>query len=159
MRKLLASQGLCTIKLLYRKRDWSKGKYKVVQTWPGLFVCKQVTVCPSHIWTTLYNSETRWNNCRSQISTILYNPNQQTEVTSLTNTEDWLLNPSKVTFSDTTSVKSSWVAHCSLSRMSRENCSVDWVPVNLRSVPVRTFLHTIYLTNESTEAIPNKSDG
>jgi hypothetical protein len=29
--------------------------YKVVQIWPGLFVCKQVTVCPGHIWTTLYN--------------------------------------------------------------------------------------------------------
>jgi hypothetical protein len=29
-------------------------KYKVVQIWPGLFVCKQVTVCPGHIWTTLY---------------------------------------------------------------------------------------------------------
>jgi hypothetical protein len=28
--------------------------YKVVQIWPGLFLCKQVTVCPSHIWTTLY---------------------------------------------------------------------------------------------------------
>jgi hypothetical protein len=28
--------------------------YKVVQTWSGLFVCKQVTVCPGHIWTTLY---------------------------------------------------------------------------------------------------------
>jgi hypothetical protein len=27
--------------------------YKVVQIWPGLFVCKQVTVCPDHIWTTL----------------------------------------------------------------------------------------------------------
>jgi hypothetical protein len=26
----------------------------VVQIWPGLFVCKQVTVCPGHIWTTLY---------------------------------------------------------------------------------------------------------
>jgi hypothetical protein len=24
-------------------------KYKVVQIWPGLFVCKQVTVCPGHI--------------------------------------------------------------------------------------------------------------
>jgi hypothetical protein len=23
--------------------------YKVVQTWPGLIVCKQVTVCPGHI--------------------------------------------------------------------------------------------------------------
>jgi hypothetical protein len=29
-------------------------KYKVVQIWPGRFVCKQVTVCPGHIWTTLY---------------------------------------------------------------------------------------------------------
>ena len=29
-------------------------KYKVVQIWPGLFVRKQVTVCPRHIWTTLY---------------------------------------------------------------------------------------------------------
>jgi hypothetical protein len=28
--------------------------YKVVQIWPGLFVCKQVTVCPGLIWTTLY---------------------------------------------------------------------------------------------------------
>ena len=30
--------------------------YKVVQIWPGRFVCKQVTVCPGHIWTTLYNT-------------------------------------------------------------------------------------------------------
>jgi hypothetical protein len=29
----------------------------VVQIWPGLFVCKQVTVCPGHIWTTLYTNE------------------------------------------------------------------------------------------------------
>jgi hypothetical protein len=28
--------------------------YKVVQIRPGRFVCKQVTVCPGHIWTTLY---------------------------------------------------------------------------------------------------------
>jgi hypothetical protein len=28
--------------------------HKVVQIWPGLFVCKQVTVFPGHIWTTLY---------------------------------------------------------------------------------------------------------
>jgi hypothetical protein len=28
--------------------------YKVVQIWPGLIVSKQVTVCPGHIWTTLY---------------------------------------------------------------------------------------------------------
>ena len=26
----------------------------MVQIWPGLIVCKQVTVCPGHIWTTLY---------------------------------------------------------------------------------------------------------
>ena len=26
----------------------------MVQIWPGRFVCKQVTVCPGHIWTTLY---------------------------------------------------------------------------------------------------------
>ena len=32
--------------------------YKVVQIWPGLFVCKQVTVCSGHIWTTLYNLRT-----------------------------------------------------------------------------------------------------
>jgi hypothetical protein len=32
----------------------AKIEYKVVQIWPGLFVCKQVTVCPGHIWTTLY---------------------------------------------------------------------------------------------------------
>ena len=29
-------------------------KYKVVQIWPGLIVCKRVTVCPGHIWTALY---------------------------------------------------------------------------------------------------------
>jgi hypothetical protein len=28
--------------------------YKVVQIWPGLFVCKHVTVCRGHTWTTLY---------------------------------------------------------------------------------------------------------
>jgi hypothetical protein len=33
---------------------WDMHKYKVVQIWPGRFVCKQVTVCPGHIWTTLY---------------------------------------------------------------------------------------------------------
>ena len=35
-------------------RACDDGLYKVVQIWPGLFVCKQVTVCPGHIWTTLY---------------------------------------------------------------------------------------------------------
>jgi hypothetical protein len=34
--------------------------YKVVQIWPGLFVCKQVTVCPGHIWTTLYITHFLW---------------------------------------------------------------------------------------------------
>jgi hypothetical protein len=33
--------------------------YKVVQIWPGLIVCKEVTVCPGHIWTTLYIGDTR----------------------------------------------------------------------------------------------------
>ena len=33
--------------------------YKVVQIWPRLFVCKQVTVCPGHIWTTLYYRQLR----------------------------------------------------------------------------------------------------
>jgi hypothetical protein len=28
--------------------------YKVVRIWLGLIVCKQVTVCLGHIWTTLY---------------------------------------------------------------------------------------------------------
>jgi hypothetical protein len=32
--------------------------YKVVQIWPWRFVCKQVTVCPGHIWTTLYILQT-----------------------------------------------------------------------------------------------------
>jgi hypothetical protein len=35
--------------------------YKVVQIWPGLFVCKQVTVCPGHIWTTLYIFHSSWS--------------------------------------------------------------------------------------------------
>ena len=28
--------------------------YKVVQIWPGLFVCKQAGYSHGHIWTTLY---------------------------------------------------------------------------------------------------------
>ena len=28
--------------------------YKMVQIWPGLFVCKQAGYIPGHIWTTLY---------------------------------------------------------------------------------------------------------
>ena len=35
-------------------RNQNSVLYKVVQIWPGLIVCKQVTVCPGHIWTTLY---------------------------------------------------------------------------------------------------------
>jgi hypothetical protein len=38
--------------------SYSATNYKVVQIWPRLFVCKQVTVCPGHIWTTLYLSRT-----------------------------------------------------------------------------------------------------
>jgi hypothetical protein len=30
-------------------------RYKMVQIWQGLIVCRQVTVCPGHIWTILYN--------------------------------------------------------------------------------------------------------
>jgi hypothetical protein len=37
--------------MLEFRPNWS---YEVVQIWPGWFVCKQVTVCPGHIWTTLY---------------------------------------------------------------------------------------------------------
>jgi hypothetical protein len=32
------------------------GLYKVVQIWPGLIVCKLVTVRPGHIWTTWYHN-------------------------------------------------------------------------------------------------------
>ena len=39
--------------VVYEVNCW-RPKYKVVQIWPGLFVCKQVTVFPGHIWTTLY---------------------------------------------------------------------------------------------------------
>jgi hypothetical protein len=38
----------------FNKPRCLKSGYKVVQIWPGLFVCKQVTVCPGHVWTTLY---------------------------------------------------------------------------------------------------------
>jgi hypothetical protein len=33
---------------------WTFWTYKVVQIWRELIVCKQVTVFPGHIWTTLY---------------------------------------------------------------------------------------------------------
>ena len=39
---------------IYNAKQDRQSMYKVVQIWPGLFVCKQVTVCPGHIWTTLY---------------------------------------------------------------------------------------------------------
>jgi hypothetical protein len=51
----LAQYISCTLHciLLAKPNPWCK--YKVVQIWPGwLFVCKQVTVCPGHIWTSLY---------------------------------------------------------------------------------------------------------
>jgi hypothetical protein len=41
-------------KVLHKSCKENQNTYKVVQIWPGLFVCKQVTVCPGHIWTTLY---------------------------------------------------------------------------------------------------------
>jgi hypothetical protein len=49
--------------------------YKVVQIWPGLFVCKQVTVCPGHIWTTLYNWQSyfiksRQKMCNGRLKTM-----------------------------------------------------------------------------------------
>ena len=39
---------------MFLRRAVTSLLYKVVQIWPGLIVCKQVTVCPGHIWTTLY---------------------------------------------------------------------------------------------------------
>ena len=35
-------------------KEYKNKRYKVFQIWPGLIVCKQVTICPGHIWTTLY---------------------------------------------------------------------------------------------------------
>jgi hypothetical protein len=40
--------------------------YEVVQIWPELFVCKQVTVCPCHIWTTLYRQFLHRSKMKSQ---------------------------------------------------------------------------------------------
>jgi hypothetical protein len=40
---------------------WFHRVYKVVQIWPGLTVCKLVTICPGHIWTTLYFNITGGN--------------------------------------------------------------------------------------------------
>jgi len=48
---------------LYRISSWYHGMYKVVQIWPGLFVCKSGDISPGHIWTTLYNimrSHNKW---------------------------------------------------------------------------------------------------
>ena len=59
---------LCKIiRMICDEYSWRNGedalclKYKVVQIWPGLFVCKQVTVCPGHIWTTLYMNSKNMN--------------------------------------------------------------------------------------------------
>jgi hypothetical protein len=45
-------QSVCYrfIRRSLRRNEWYK-MYKVVQIWPGLFVCKPVTVSPGHIWT------------------------------------------------------------------------------------------------------------
>jgi hypothetical protein len=46
---------LSTATTVTRTRLWSYVyRYKVVYIWPVLIVCKLVTVCPGHIWTTLY---------------------------------------------------------------------------------------------------------
>jgi hypothetical protein len=39
----------------------------VVQIWPGLFGCKQVTVCPGHIWSTLYITSGFWSSTFSSV--------------------------------------------------------------------------------------------
>jgi hypothetical protein len=41
-------------KIPKRQQIMKSRLYKVVQIWLGRFVCKQVTVCPGHILTTLY---------------------------------------------------------------------------------------------------------
>ena len=43
--------GYCfsTAKCLHERASLLRPTYKVVQIWPGLFVCKQVTVCPGLI--------------------------------------------------------------------------------------------------------------
>jgi hypothetical protein len=45
--------------------------YKVVQIWPGRFVCKQVTVCPDHILTTLYKYSAEETECKQPIQMII----------------------------------------------------------------------------------------
>ena len=40
--------------MIHERASMLRSMYKVVQIWPGRSVCKQVTVCPGHIWTTLY---------------------------------------------------------------------------------------------------------
>jgi hypothetical protein len=55
MSSLTSKISLFRVGSRLKKIDAYKGStYKVVQIWPGLIVCKQVTVCPGHIWTTLY---------------------------------------------------------------------------------------------------------
>jgi hypothetical protein len=46
---------ICLVFFFFQKNKKGNMRktYKVVQIWPGRFVCKQVTVCPGHIWTTL----------------------------------------------------------------------------------------------------------
>jgi hypothetical protein len=47
------------MKLSSSHSQWDKILYKVVQICLGRYVCKQVTVCPGHIWTTLYLGSVR----------------------------------------------------------------------------------------------------
>jgi hypothetical protein len=55
-KRLCEHSGVVLYRLSFSIWPWSARyvKYKVVQICPGLVVCKQVTVCPGHIWTTLY---------------------------------------------------------------------------------------------------------
>ena len=47
----------------------------MVQIWPGRFVCKEVTVCPGHIWTT-------FTVCPGHIWTTLYNEHEKAEASA-----------------------------------------------------------------------------
>jgi len=46
-------------------------KYKVVQIWPGLFVCKSGDISPGHIWTTLYYHPNKWNMLKNTMAVHL----------------------------------------------------------------------------------------
>ena len=48
------TKGVHSQQLLPHVKETMCSMYKVVQTWPGQFVCKQAAISPGHIWTTLY---------------------------------------------------------------------------------------------------------